>query len=46
MWLKKKTIDVTLNGCNMQVMRGEKIPALLRDNFNPTINYMQANDDD
>ncbi len=45
MWLKKKTIDVTLNGCNMQIMRGEKIPALLRDNFSPTINYMQANDD-
>lgn len=45
MWLKKKTINVTLNGCNMQIMRGEKIPALLRDNFVPTVNYIQANDD-
>lgn len=42
-WLKKKTIQVTLNGCNMQIMRGEKIPMLLRDNFNPMINYAQAN---
>lgn len=42
-WLKKKTISVSLNGCNMQIMRGEKIPMLLKDNFNPYINYMQAN---
>ena len=45
-WLKKKTIKMTLNGCNMQIMRGEKIPALLRDNFNLPINYMQANTND
>lgn len=45
MWLKKKTINVTLCGCNMQIMRGEKIPALLRDNFNPTMNYLQANNE-
>ena len=42
-WLKKKTIQVTLNGCNMQIMRGEKIPMLLKDNFNPMLNYAQAN---
>lgn len=45
MWLRKKTISVTLNGCNLQVMRGEKIPMLLRDNFNPATTYAQAKDD-
>lgn len=31
-WLEKKMIKVVLNGCNMQIMRGEKIPMLLKDN--------------
>jgi len=31
-WLEKKMIKVTLNGCNMQMMRGEKIPMILLDN--------------
>ena len=46
MWLKKKTIFVTLNGCNLQIMRGEKIPMLLRDNFNPATTLMQAKNSD
>ena len=45
-WLKKKTIHVVLNGCNLQIMRGEKIPMMLKDNFNQMINYMQANSDE
>ena len=45
-WLLKKTISVTLNGCNLQLMRGEKIPMLLKDNFTPEINFMQANSDE
>lgn len=45
MWLKKKTISVTLNGCNMQIMRGEKIPMLLKDNFNPATTLVQAKSD-
>ena len=31
LWLNKKVIKTTLNGLNMQVMRGEKIPMLLLD---------------
>jgi hypothetical protein len=31
-WLEKKMIKVVLNGCDMQIMRGEKIPMLLKDN--------------
>ena len=44
-WLRKKTISVTLNGCNMQIMRGEKIPMMLRDNFNPATTISQAKND-
>ena len=29
--LEKKMIKVVLNGCNMQIMRGEKIPMILED---------------
>lgn len=45
MWLKKKTVHVTLNGCNMQMMRGEKIPMLLRDNFNPATSLALGKDE-
>lgn len=30
--LKKKQLNLTLNGCNLQIMRGEKIPTLIYDN--------------
>jgi len=30
-WLQKKMIEVVLNGCNMQIMRGEKIPMIVVD---------------
>lgn len=44
-WLKKKVIKVTLNGLNMQVMRGEKIPMMILDTQNPLMNNMGAKDD-
>lgn len=31
MQLQKKLVKVTLNGCNLQIMRGEKIPMLIQD---------------
>lgn len=31
-WLQKKMIKMKINGCNLQMMRGEKIPTLVLDN--------------
>lgn len=44
-WLKKKVIKVTVNGLNMQVMRGEKIPMMIVDTQNPAVNNMGIKDE-
>lgn len=44
-WLKKKVIKVTVNGLNMQVMRGEKIPMMILDTQDPIMNNLGTKDD-
>ena len=41
--LKKKYITMTLQGCNLGIMRGEKIPALIQDHQETMIGITEEN---